>query len=130
MRTQTQWFRGSESDPAEGARRAQTVQTHIESAGERLTVTTPAAYGHPAVTRQIAFLPQPISASTLTRLQYEGIINIAGGMTMDFVCAGDAGVAIGDLIGPYDGTNWQVLGTPPERYAGVTLTRHVIAQRQ
>ena len=130
MRTQTQWFRRGEGDPAEGARRAQTIQAHIERAGEWLPVTTPARLGSASVTRQIAFLPQPISASTLTRLQFEGAINITAGMTLDFVCAGDAGILIGDLIGPYDGANWQVVGTPPERYAGVTLTRHIIAQRQ
>lgn len=128
MRTESGWTRSGSLDMGEGARQARNAAAHIERAGERLNVTP--AGGNTALTRQIAFLPQPISPSTLTRLQFEGVINISVVMTLDFVCAGDSNVTTGDLIGPYDGAQWQVLGTPLERYAGVTLLRHAIAQRQ
>lgn len=128
MRTESGWTRSGNLDPQEGERQAHIAAAHIERAGERLGVTP--AGGNAALARQIAFLPQPISPSTLTRLQYEGVINISAAMTLDFVCAGSSPITVGDLIGPYDGAQWQVLGTPLERYAGVTLLRHAIAQRQ
>lgn len=130
MRSESRWRSGSREDDGEAKRVAQAMQEQIARVGQSLSVTTLAQAGLAAVTRQISFVPQPISASTLTRLQYEGVINIAGGMTMDFVCAGSAGVAGGDQIGPYEGAIWLTIGTQPEVYAGVALARHVIAQRQ
>ena len=130
MRSENRWRVGSREDDGEAKRLAQAMQEQIGRVGQSLSVTTPAQVGIAAVTRQIPFVPQPISASTLTRLQYEGVINIAGGMTMDFVCAGDAGVTGGDQIGPYEGATWLAIGTQPEVYGGVALARHVIAQRQ
>ena len=133
MRTENAWTRSANLDPNEGARQARIIAAQIERGGEQIGVTTPAngSNGSAALgTRQIAFLPQPISPSTLTRLQFEGAVNVGGAITLDFLCAGTSQVAKGDVIGPYDGAQWQVLGTPPERCAGVTLLRHAIAQRQ
>ena len=138
MRMEGGWRGNSREDLSEGERLAAAMQEQIARVGQSLAVTTTgqggngtfAQNGNGALTRTIAFVPQPISASTLTRLQYEGVINIASGMTMDFVCAGGAAITSGDIIGPYQGATWLTIGTQPEVYAGVVLARHVIAQRQ
>ena len=130
MRSEGLWRSSSREDAGGAKRLAQAMQEQIARVGQSLTVVTPAPPGGSARTRQIAFVPQPISASTLTRLQYEGVINIAGGMTMDFVCAGDSSIASGDQIGPYEGATWLTIGIQPEMYGSVALARHVIAQRQ
>ena len=132
MRTQGVWRHEAANprDDREGLRRAQIVAARLADVGERLTVTTPAQSGPPAFARQENFLPQPILPTTLTRLQYEGVINVSTAMTTDFVCAGEVAISIGDLLGLYDGAAWKIIGLLPESYAGVTLLRHAIAQRQ
>ncbi len=130
MRMESGGRGNSREDLGEGARLAAAMQEQIARVGQSLAVTTAGQGGSGALTRNIAFVPQPISASTLTRLQYEGVINIAAAMTMDFVCAGGVAITSGDVIGPYQGATWLTIGTQPEVYAGVVLARHVIAQRQ
>ena len=136
MRMQGMWGRrgtaGTEEsqDGVEGLRQLQAVAAQLQWVGELLTVTTPAQNGKPAFVRQAAFLPQPIMATTLTRLQFEAVIDVGSGMTTDFICAGDTAIVSGDLLSSYDGATWRVIGLLPESYAGETLLRHAIAQRQ
>lgn len=126
MRMQSSWGRlGSNNRNLHGAAHAATIKAEIQYAGMDLTVTTPGVAG----SRTVRFLPQLLAAEEAGQADGQGAANMASGLPMNFICAGDAKIAFKDRIGPFDGHIWTVINTQPETLQGVPILRHVAAQR-